>query len=171
MNWYLKVLENYAVFRGRARRKEYWMFVLVNTLISAVLFGLDVLLRGSLEVAAQASIGLSSVYGLAVLLPSIAVQARRLHDLDRTGWWLSIVLVPQAVAWLVGLLRMVGEADRFGLSDPMHPVLVGAGVFSVAGWLILFVMFCLKGTSGSNRYGADPLGAQDEDGDVWPDVA
>lgn len=171
MHWYLKVLKDYAVFRGRARRKEYWMFVLVNVSISVILFGGDVLIRGGLERAMAASIGLSGAYGLAVLLPSVAVQVRRLHDLDRTGWWMLMVLVPQGVGWLVGLLRLVDSRDTFGLSDPQHPVLMVAGILIMAGGLILFIFFCMKGTSGSNRYGPDPLGAEDDDADVWPDVA
>lgn len=171
MHWYLTVLKQYATFKGRARRKEYWMFVLVNVSISIILFGGDVLIRGGVERAMGATIGLSGAYGLAVLLPSIAVQVRRLHDLDRTGWWLLMVLVPQAVGWVFGFMQAIDPADRWGLSDPAHPALVTAGILIMIGGLILFVFFCLKGTSGSNRYGPDPLGASDDDADVWPDVA
>lgn len=86
MNWYLEVLKKYAVFGGRAQRKEYWFFVLFNLIITLVL--------GFVEGFAGGPGVLSAVYGLAVLIPSIAVTVRRLHDTDRTGWWLLIALIP-----------------------------------------------------------------------------
>lgn len=85
MDWYLKVVKNYVGFSGRARRKEYWMFFLINTLISIALTVVD-------TVAGTAVLGF--VYGLALLLPSIAVGVRRLHDTARSGWWLLLVLIP-----------------------------------------------------------------------------
>ena len=86
MNWYLDVLKNYAVFNGRARRKEYWMFMLFNILISFAIGFIEGFL-GSPGV-----IGL--IYTLAVLVPSIAVAIRRLHDTGRSGWWVLLGLVP-----------------------------------------------------------------------------
>jgi uncharacterized membrane protein YhaH (DUF805 family) len=94
MSWYLAVLKKYAQFSGRARRTEYWMFVLFNLIISMVLAFVEGLL-GSPGV-----IGL--LYGLAVLLPSIAVSVRRLHDTDRSGWWLLVALVP-----LIGVIVLI----------------------------------------------------------------
>lgn len=85
MEWYLKVLRQYADFTGRARRKEYWMFVVVNVIISIVLTILDQILGINL---------LAVLYGLAVLLPSLAVGARRLHDTGRSGWWLLLGIIP-----------------------------------------------------------------------------
>ena len=86
MNWYLEVLRKYVVFSGRARRKEYWMFTLVNTVIAVALGIVEGLFGG------PGIIGL--VYILAVFSPSIAVTARRLHDTGRSCWWLLIALVP-----------------------------------------------------------------------------
>lgn len=86
MEWYIRVLENYAVFEGRAHRTEYWMFVLINLFI---IIGIT-LLEGALRT--QGIIG--SLYSLAVLIPSIAVSVRRLHDIGRSGWWLLISLLP-----------------------------------------------------------------------------
>jgi uncharacterized membrane protein YhaH (DUF805 family) len=79
MNWYFEVLRKYAVFKGRARRKEYWMFVLFNIIIGLILGFIGIL---------------GTLYMLAVLLPSLAVGVRRLHDAGRSGWWLLIGLVP-----------------------------------------------------------------------------
>ena len=92
MYWYLEVLKKYAVFNGRARRKEYWYFVLFNILISMVLGIIDGA-TGSFN--PEMGIGLlGGVYSLAVLTPGIAVSIRRLHDTDRSGWWLFILLIP-----------------------------------------------------------------------------
>ena len=92
MNWYLYVLKNYATFSGRARRKEYWMFFLISALISIVLTLLDILL-GTYSVEYEAGL-FSGLYSLLILIPSIAVVVRRLHDTDRSGWWILISLIP-----------------------------------------------------------------------------
>ena len=92
MNWYLHVLKNYATFSGRARRKEYWMFFLISALISIVLTLLDILL-GTYSMEYEAGL-FSGLYSLLILLPSIAVVVRRLHDTDRSGWWILISLIP-----------------------------------------------------------------------------
>src|SRR5437899_1593476 len=86
MHWYLEALKKYAVFSGRARRKEYWMFFLFNLIIGLVL--------GVIEGVAGGPGVLESLYGLAVLIPGIAVSVRRLHDTNRSGWWLLIGLIP-----------------------------------------------------------------------------
>ncbi len=85
MNWYLKVLKQYADFSGRARRKEYWMFFLFHMII---MYGL-IILAGVLELAALATV--SMIYTLAVLVPAIAVGVRRMHDAGKSGWY---VLIP-----------------------------------------------------------------------------
>ena len=100
MNWYLHVLKNYAVFRGRAQRQEYWYFFLFNILISIAFSFVDTLLAtpGTEEGAGV----LGTIYSLAVLIPSIAVGVRRLHDTGRTGWWMLIGLIP-----LIGALVLI----------------------------------------------------------------
>ena len=100
MNWYLQVLKKYAVFSGRARRREYWFFFLFNIIISIVLSVIDATIG---TFSPTSGVGLrSGVYGLAVISPSIAVGVRRLHDIDRTGWWLLIAFVP-----LIGVLVLL----------------------------------------------------------------
>ena len=86
MSWYLEVLKKYAVFSGRARRAEYWYFLLFNLIVVVVLSIIDA--------AAGTNPLLSGIYTLAVLLPSIGVAIRRLHDTGRSGWWILIALVP-----------------------------------------------------------------------------
>lgn len=84
-NPYLEALKNYAVFKGRATRREYWMFILINLGVAIVVGVLDALLNSKGI--------LSNLYNLALLLPSIAVGARRMHDTDRSGWWLLLPIV------------------------------------------------------------------------------
>ena len=104
MNWYLEVLKKYAVFSGRARRKEYWFFALFNVIIIIALTFVDVS-AGSYDIDSGFGL-LSGLYSLAVLLPGIAVAVRRLHDIDRTGWWLLIAFVP-LIGAIVLLVFMV----------------------------------------------------------------
>ncbi|WP_405652374.1 DUF805 domain-containing protein [Streptomyces sp. RK9] len=94
MHWYVDVLKKYAVFNGRARRAEYWMFTLISLIISLALFGIDMVLGISPV--------LEALYSVAVLLPGIAVSVRRLHDTDRQGWWLLLALIP-----LIGLIILI----------------------------------------------------------------
>jgi uncharacterized membrane protein YhaH (DUF805 family) len=92
MNWYLMVWKKYAQFSGRSRRNEYWMFTLFNLLIYVLLYGAGIALADS--GIGKAVLGLCAIYGLAVLIPSLAVGVRRLHDTGRSGWWLLICFVP-----------------------------------------------------------------------------
>ncbi len=89
MNWYIDVLRKYAVFSGRARRKEFWMYVLFYIIIVVVLS------------VVESMIGipfiLSGLYTLALIIPSIAVTVRRLHDTGRSGWW-----------WFIGFVSVIG---------------------------------------------------------------
>jgi uncharacterized membrane protein YhaH (DUF805 family) len=103
MNWYLTVLKKYAVFSGRARRKEYWMFVLFNMIFAAVAALLDNLLGMAIE---NVGYGLLYIlYMLAVLVPSLAVMIRRLHDIGKSGWWFFISFIPLIGSiWLLVLL-------------------------------------------------------------------
>jgi len=92
MNWFLVVLKKYATFSGRAQRAEYWYFLLFSSLIVIALSVIDGM-TGSYNEDTGWGL-LSGLYSLAILLPSIAVGARRLHDTSRTGWWLLIGLIP-----------------------------------------------------------------------------
>jgi uncharacterized membrane protein YhaH (DUF805 family) len=107
MNWYLEVLKKYAVFSGRARRKEYWFFVLFNFIFAVVLAFIDGM-TGTFDPETGYGV-LSGIYGLAVIIPGIAVTIRRLHDTDRSGWWLLILFIPLIGAiWLLVLMVIDG---------------------------------------------------------------
>ncbi len=111
MNYYLKGLRNYANFSGRARRSEYWYFVLFNLIFAIVAALLDNLL-GSTFTMNFGTGPVSSLYGyiymlyaIAVFIPGLAVLVRRLHDVGKSGWFFFIVLIPLAgVIWLLVLL-------------------------------------------------------------------
>ncbi|HBW4676030.1 TPA: DUF805 domain-containing protein [Klebsiella pneumoniae] len=117
MDWYLKVLKNYIGFGGRARRKEYWIFILVNLILTGVLSIIDKMLGW--QRAGGEGI-LTTIYGVLVFLPWWAVQFRRLHDTDRSAWWLLLLLIP-VIGWLVILIfncqRGTEGNNRFG-PDP-----------------------------------------------------
>lgn len=108
MNWYVQVLKRYADFSGRAHRTEFWMFTLVNLVIILILSLLDSFIGVGL---------LGGIYSLAVLIPSLAVSVRRLHDTDRSGWWLLIGFIP-VIGFIVLLVFVVQDSDvgdnRFG---------------------------------------------------------
>ncbi|TDV41941.1 uncharacterized membrane protein YhaH (DUF805 family) [Pseudomonas graminis] len=101
-HWYVDVLKKYAVFSGRARRKEYWMFFLISFLISIALAVVDAIIGSNSMI--------SNVYSLALLIPSLAVGVRRLHDTDRSGWWL---IVPFANIVFLATEGQKGD-NRFG---------------------------------------------------------
>ena len=114
MNWYVEVLKKYAVFKGRARRQEYWMFFLFNFLI-AIALGFIERVTGLAGSCASGPLG--TIYWLAVLVPSIAVAVRRLHDTNRNGWWLLIGFVPVAgvIVLIVFMVLDSQEGDnQFG---------------------------------------------------------
>jgi uncharacterized membrane protein YhaH (DUF805 family) len=112
MSWYMQALKKYAVFAGRARRKEFWMFFLVYALIVVVLLIVESIL-GLPGI-------LSGIYSLALLIPSIAVTVRRLHDTGRTGWWWWLGFVPViGIIVLLVFMALEGEPgqNRYG-PDP-----------------------------------------------------
>jgi len=91
MNWYLAVINKYVDLSGRARRKEYWMFFVFNIIISFVVALVGGLIGGR---DGLLTVSLPGLYTLFIFLPSLAVTVRRLHDTNRSGWWILISLVP-----------------------------------------------------------------------------
>jgi len=111
MEWYLKVLKEYSSFNGRARRKEYWMFILIHTIIKLIL-----------KLVSEAAglkiydLGIDTLYGLAVLLPYIAVGIRRMHDVGESGWY---IIIPFYNFYL--LVKNGDEGENQYGPDPKDP--------------------------------------------------
>lgn len=145
MDNYVRVLKSYNVFTGRAGRPEFWLFALVNFAISIILSVVD----GPRNT-------LSSLYSLIVLVPGIAVGIRRLHDTDRSGWWLML----GAPAALSSLIAVFGALMAMTGSYALMLSLLGlAGALATLGFIgaIVLIVFCaMEGTAGTNRYGAAP---------------
>jgi len=104
MNDYINVLKKYAVFNGRAQRKEYWMFTLINVIIYLVLSILGAVTKTPVFAV------IYILYALAVLIPGLAVAFRRLHDTNRSAWWILIGLVP-FVGGIILLVFMVLDSQ------------------------------------------------------------
>ena len=172
IGWALRPLKNYANFSGRASRAEFWWFFLFVMIIYMVFWFLLFATVGASAAASpngQPSFALLGAFGtagmfmilfyLALLLPMIAVQVRRLHDTNRSGWWLGVfwLMYPVYMVLLFGtsLSNMQsGTAPSVGMA-------VGSGIFALAFFvysIVLFVFFCLRGTQGPNRFGEDPYG-------------
>tara|TARA_R110001592_G_scaffold2696_5_gene15384 strand:+ start:1512 stop:1901 length:390 start_codon:yes stop_codon:yes gene_type:complete len=107
MNWYLKVINQYFDFSGRARRKEYWMFMLFSIIISWTLAIIDIVFGTYIF-----SI-ISTIYSLLIFIPSLAVLLRRLHDSGHSGWYLFLILIPLlGWIWLFVLLCLESEPGQ-----------------------------------------------------------
>ena len=111
MSWYIQAIKNYCNFSGRARRTEYWMFELISAVIVVVLGIIDVIIGIKL---------LTSLYSLFILIPELSLSFRRLHDIDKSAWWLLIVFVPvigSIVLLVFSLKAGTAGANNYG-DDP-----------------------------------------------------
>ena len=143
------VYSKYATFTGRASRSEFWWYQLFNV----VIIGIPITF---------VSEALESAWSLANLVPSLAVTWRRLHDIDKSGWWQIAPLAGLPFFILTMVLRGTGIAVYSGemVSSPMF----WAGVLTAVGMTILLIRWwATPGTPGSNRFGDDPLNRTDAD--------
>ena len=177
MEWMIMPLKRYADFSGRSRRKEYWMFLLFNiligigfTLLSVIVGGTAAAVGGeSAALAAGGSMGiiaiLQFIVNLVLLIPSLAVGVRRLHDTNRSGWWLFAPVIGYVVliAGLIGAGLFTlgpGATPNFG---SMFAVIAIGGLLALVLAILILVFMCLEGTRGPNRFGPDP---KDPGGDL-----
>ena len=153
VDWAKRPLQKYADFSGRAPRAEYWWFVLA-LIVAYVVVGIVEGILGINTMIAGMYGPLSALLWLATVLPSLAVGVRRLHDTDRSGWWLLLPIVPYCIAFALG-----GGAIASGSMAEMGT----AGIFMILGLIggiVLLVFMILPGTPGDNRFGPNPYGTK-----------
>lgn len=171
-------LLKYAVFTGRARRSEYWQFILFQFGVSFV-FGFV----GGLSGNGSGLNLLSALFGLAMWLPTLAVSVRRFHDINRTGWW---VLFPSAIFTITlalfiaikgtELFNTLSQMSQNGYGDVRNVIL--SAFSGMMAWVVLptflacivtFIFHVTEGTKGPNRFGPDPKDGSSVDISVFDD--
>ena len=110
MEWMLLPLKRYAQFKGRSRRKEFWMFFLLQVILLIAAMVADGLIFG---VSAESTGPVGLVLAIALLIPGLAVGVRRLHDISKSGWWVLIALIP-----LIGLIILIVFFVKDGVPGP-----------------------------------------------------
>jgi uncharacterized membrane protein YhaH (DUF805 family) len=169
MHWMLMPLRRYAEFSGRSRRMEFWMWKLFTFLVGMA-FYVVIMIAGGAALMAGGDPGdvmaaggaimvvalIYAFFGLAIFIPDLAVTVRRLHDTNRSGWWILAPVVPYVVAILAGLAGVAsGSRDGTGAGAIVIVALVCMlAVFALAITLVVFLF--LEGTRGPNRFGPDP---------------
>ena len=103
-DWYFEVLKKYAVFRGRARREEFWYYVLLNFIISTALYIIGIISPYHLLMV------IYWIYALAVFIPGLAVGIRRLHDIGKSGWWILLDFIP-IIGWIIIIIFWVTDSQ------------------------------------------------------------
>ena len=165
MEWMLMPLRRYADFSGRSRRMEFWMWQLFKFIVGIVIWGIFFAVAGSalmsgdpnaiMAVGGAAVIvwALAMIFGLAIIIPDIAVAVRRLHDTNRSGWWLLAPVVP----YLVMVFSAVGGAmgGKGGMAaGGLLAIVAMIAFFGIC--ITLLVFYFMEGTRGPNRFGPDP---------------
>ena len=152
IDWAVRPLKHYADFSGRAPRAEYWWYTLAMIIVTVIV----TLVEGALGLGGL--IGpygpLSLLLGLGLLLPGLAVSVRRLHDTDRSGWWLLLIVIPYVI-----FIVLAGGAVASGSTAAMGGVGIIGGLVVLVCAIVLLVFYVQRGTVGANRYGPDPYGA------------
>ena len=166
MEWMFMPLKRYAEFSGRSRRMEFWMFQLGVWLLWIVLWVIAMVVGFGTASAARdpasgligmfASMGIFmvifAIVGLGLLIPQLAVAVRRLHDTNRSGWWLLLPIAPYVLTILLAIMGAASQNSALlGIAMIFNVLVIVAGI-------VLLVFYCLPGTPGPNKYGPDPLG-------------
>jgi uncharacterized membrane protein YhaH (DUF805 family) len=182
IGWALRPLKRYAEFSGRSSRAEFWWFFLflmvLYTVVWIVLFSFIGITAASVNAQSSATPALAMfgafgvlgivmiLFWLALLIPSIAVQVRRLHDTNRSGWWLGgfyLLYLAYIVVAFGSMFAMRVPSDG---SPPNMAGFAAVGIIAMLFFvysIVLLVFFCLPGTKGPNRFGDDPYGANVEE--------
>jgi uncharacterized membrane protein YhaH (DUF805 family) len=106
MKWFVEAYRKYAVFKGRARRKEYWGFVLLNIIVLVLLINMDHMVNSPVTDAAI------KLFIVASILPGLAVSVRRMHDINKSGWFLLITFIPFGNIFILFSLASEGSKGK-----------------------------------------------------------
>lgn len=137
MQCYIEIIKKYAVFKGRESRRTFWYFVLFNFIFSLIIYFVDKIVHSDI---------LSTIYSLAVFLPSLGASIRRLHDINKSGWWVLLSMIPLAFFLIVIPLAFVSKTAALG-----GLILISLLCLACSIWLI--VLEATPGTPGENKYG------------------
>ena len=168
-------LRKYADFNGRATRAEFWWWVLATTLVRAAISALEGFISVAFDIIPITLFG--TIFSLAILLPNLAVTARRLHDIGKSGWWQlvwivigvlgAIPLIAGIVVAVVAVFSGTASWGSFGATSFWLPIVVGLLV-SLVIWLGLLIWWIVwlvrQGQVGPNKYGTDPRAWYVEEG-------
>jgi len=136
MKWYWKVLKTYAVFSGRAQRAEFWYFLLFDLIVAFVLNMID-------HAIGDPGV-LSLLYGLALVIPRLALFVRRLHDTNHSAWWILIPFLP-----LIGTIL-------YGMNQSAWWILILFIFIPLIGMIVIFLFLIEDSQFGENEYGPNP---------------
>jgi uncharacterized membrane protein YhaH (DUF805 family) len=153
----LRGFRNYATFSGRATRAENWWWVLFTVLAGIMLAVVDAV-TGTMGMFGDSGV-LGQLFELAVLVPSLALGVRRLHDINRTGWWLLLVFGFFSIAAIGGGILLVSFflLDNFLILTVLgFAMVIGGGILGLIGIIVLIVWAIKQGDKGPNKYGPDP---------------
>ena len=164
-DYFIYCFKNYAKFSGRARRSEFWFFVLFNFVISSALNVVSQSLWYATD--SYAFLSISYIYSLAVAIPALAVTVRRLHDTGRSGWWLLAYYLPivlTVVLFVIFFVQLLSEFSFYKLdsirAEELPWTTVGGVLLSLLLSLILgiliLVWLCTDSQPGTNKYGPYP---------------
>lgn len=166
MRWFMFCWQRLFDYAGRSRRREYWLFLLFDQLLSALLLGIafsatpvEALKAGKFEIDPVAILAFLVFlgYSLAALLPYCAVTVRRFHDVGRSGWWLLVVVAVMAANRLGILASLSAKCDPPFIAAHLQSAFLTAS--QVAGWVwiyLLVTVFVRDGNPSDNRYGPSP---------------
>ena len=179
MEWMFMPLKRYADFSGRSRRMEFWMWVVLQFMIGIAFIVLVIALGGAAIMSgdvggAMAMGGILLIFyllyillQLVFLVPGLAVTIRRLHDTNRSGWWIMLFWGPYLLSYaltfvFMGSLAATSDPTAFGPDNAalgtFGLVVMLLSLAGLAGGLVLLVFLFLEGTKGPNKYGNDPKG-------------
>lgn len=139
------VTGHYFDFDGRTRRQEFWFYVLAYVCIYIVLAVVQSILHTRL---------LTSLLSLGLLLPSLGIAVRRLHDIDRSGWWILLGVVPGFIAGALSAFALMTVGVGGGML--LLPIMSVFSIAALAAAVLLIYWYAQPGSVGPNRFGADP---------------